>query len=214
VVVTSAQLLSVNVGGVRTIDVGDRAITTAIWKSPAEGRVAVAGVNLSGDDQADREVHGGEHKAVYAYAWEDTLWWQEELGRELEPGNFGENLTLGGVEVAGAVVGERWRVGSALLEVSEPRFPCFKLGLRMGDPTFLKRFAESSRPGAYLRILAEGELGAGDAIEVDLAALPDHGVSMRLLSDALLLDDALIPQALAAPQLIPSLRDWLASRAA
>ena len=84
----------------------------------------------------------------------------------------------------------------------------------MGDPAFVRRFALASRPGAYLRIVAEGELGAGDAIEVDLAALPDHGGSMRLLSDAILLDDTLIPQALAAPQLIPSLRDWLAGRAA
>ena len=92
-------------------------------------------------------MHGGEHKAVYAYAWEDTLWWQEELGRELEPGNFGENLTLSGVDVPEAVVGERWRVGSALLEVSEPRFPCFKLGLRMGDPTV----REALRRGAAHR---------------------------------------------------------------
>ena len=161
---STAQVLFVNVGGVRTVDVGERTITTAIWKSPVEGRVAVCGVNVSGDDQADREVHGGEHKAVYAYAWEDTLWWQRELGRDLEPGNFGENLTLGGVDLPDAVVGERWRVGSALLEVSEPRFPCFKLGLRMGDPRFVKRFAAARRTGAYLRIIEEGDVGAGDPI--------------------------------------------------
>ena len=127
---------------------------------------------------------------------------------------FGENLTTEGIDVSGALVGERWRIGTTLLEVVQPRLPCFKLGLRMGDPAFVRRFALASRPGAYLRIVEEGELGAGDAIEVDLAALPDHGVSMRLLSDAILLDDTLIPQALAAPQLIPSLRDWLAGRAA
>jgi MOSC domain-containing protein YiiM len=160
-VVSTAQVLFVNVGGVRTVDVGDGTVETAIWKSPVEGRVPLRGVNVSGDDQADRSVHGGEHKAVYAYAWEDTLWWQEELGRELEPGNFGENLTLSGVDVPEAVVGERWQVGSALLEVSEPRFPCFKLGLRMGDPRFVKRFAAARRTGTYLRIVEGGDVGAG-----------------------------------------------------
>jgi MOSC domain-containing protein YiiM len=210
VVVTSAQLLSVNVGGVRTIDVGDRTITTAIWKSPAEGRVAVAGVNLSGDDQADREVHGGEHKAVYAYAWEDTLWWQEELCRELEPGNFGENLTLGGIEVAGAVVGERWRIGSVVLEVSEPRFPCFKLGLRMGDPLFVKRFAAARRTGTYLRIVEEGDVGAGDAIE--LVERPGHGVTIGLFAEAYLGDHSLAARLLEAPQVSEAWRDWARSR--
>ena len=188
-VVSTAQVLSVNVGGVRTVDVGDRTITTAIWKSPVEGRVPVRGVNVSGDDQADRSVHGGEHKAVYAYAWEDTLWWQEELGRDLEPGNFGENLTLSGVDVAEAVVGERWRVGSALLEVSEPRFPCFKLGLRMGDPRFLKRFAAARRTGTYLRIVEEGDVGAGDPIEI--VERPDHGVTIGLFAEAYLGDHSL-----------------------
>jgi len=210
-----SRLLSVNVGRPRQVHVRrGRPIYSAIGKAPIEGRVRVEGVNLAGDDQADRRVHGGPDKAVYAYALEEIRQWEDELGRPLGAAAFGENLTTEGIDVSGALVGERWRIGTTLLEVVQPRLPCFKLGLRMGDPTFLKRFAESSRPGAYLRIVAEGELGAGDAIEVDLAALPDHGVSMRLLSDALLLDDALIPQALAAPQLIPSLRDWLASRAA
>ena len=204
-VVSNARVLSVNVGGVRTIDVGDRTITTAIWKSPVEGPVPVRGVNVSGDDQADRSVHGGEHKAVYAYAWEDTLWWQEELGRELVPGNFGENLTLGGIEVPDAVVGERWRVGSALLEVSEPRFPCFKLGLRMGDPRFLKRFAAARRTGTYLRIVEEGDVGAGDRIEI--VARPDHGVTIGLFAEAYLGDHALAERLLEAA-LAPRWREW------
>jgi MOSC domain-containing protein YiiM len=210
----TARVVSVNVGRPRPVDSGRRVIETAIWKLPVAGRVAVRGVNLDGDDQADRTVHGGPDKAVYAYAIEEVRRWEDELRRPLGPAAFGENLTTEGIDVSGALVGERWRIGTTLLEVVQPRLPCFKLGLRMGDPTFLRRFARSSRPGAYLRIVTEGELGAGDAIEVDLAALPDHGVSMRLLSDALLLDDALIPQALAAPQLIPSLREWLAARAA
>jgi MOSC domain-containing protein YiiM len=90
--------------------------------------------------------------------------------------------------------------------------PCFKLGLRMGDPSFVRRFGQASRPGAYLRIVEEGELGAGDAVEVELDALPDHGVTVRLISDAILLDHTLIPQALEAPQLLPSLRGWMTGR--
>jgi MOSC domain-containing protein YiiM len=208
------RILSVNVGRPRLVDTGRRAVSTAIWKSPVEGRVAVRGVNLDGDDQADRSVHGGPDKAVYAYAIEETRRWEEELGRELGPGAFGENLTTEGIDVSGALVGERWRVGTTLLEVVQPRLPCFKLGLRMGDPSFLKRFGHASRPGAYLRIVQEGELGAGDAIEVETAALPDHGVTVRLISDAILLDHRLAAQALAAPQLIPSLREWLTEAAA
>jgi MOSC domain-containing protein YiiM len=201
---------SVNVGGVRTIEVGDRTVTTAIWKSPVAGRVRVAGVNLSGDDQADRTVHGGEYKAVYAYAWEDTLWWQEQLGRELAPGNFGENLTINGVAVADVVIGEHWRVGSALLEASEPRFPCFKLGIRMGDPRFLKRFAAARRTGTYLRIVEEGEIGAGD--EIVVTSRPDHGVTIGLFAEAYLGDHLLAARLLEAPELSPDWRQWAAGR--
>jgi MOSC domain-containing protein YiiM len=208
------RILSVNVGRPRLVDTGRRAVSTAIWKSPVEGRVAVRGVNLDGDDQADRSVHGGPDKAVYAYAIEETRRWEEELGRELGPGAFGENLTTEGIDVSGALVGERWRVGTTLLEVVQPRLPCFKLGLKMGDPAFLKRFGQASRPGAYLRIVEEGELGAGDAIEVDTAGLPDHGVTVRLISDAILIDHGLAAQVLEAPQLIPSLREWLTEAAA
>ncbi len=121
-----------------------RPLMSAIAKSPVEGRVRVAGVNVAGDDQADRRVHGGPDKAVYAYAAEDTAWWAGELGRPLEPGMFGENLTTEGVDVSGALVGERWRVGTVELEVCQPRLPCAKLGLRFGDPRMVKRFG---RPG-------------------------------------------------------------------
>jgi MOSC domain-containing protein YiiM len=207
------KLLSVNVGRPKPVDTGRRTVQTAIWKAPVEGRVAVRGVNLDGDDQADRSVHGGPDKAVYAYAIEETRAWEDELGRELGPGAFGENLTVQGIDVSGALLGERWRVGTTLLEVVQPRLPCFKLGLRMGDPTFVRRFGEASRPGAYLKIVEEGELGAGDDVDVDVAGLPDHGVTVRLLSDAILLDHDLIPQALEAPQLIPSLREWMEGRA-
>jgi MOSC domain-containing protein YiiM len=174
-----AHVLSVNVGRPRPVDTGRRTVRTAIWMAPVEGRVGVRGVNLDGDEQADLRVHGGPDKAVYAYAVEETREWEAELGRELGPGAFGENLTTAGIDVSGALLGERWRIGTTVLEVTEPRLPCFKLGLRMGDPSFVRRFAQASRPGAYLRIVEEGELGAGDAIEVDLDALPDHGVTLR-----------------------------------
>ena len=131
--------------------------------------MAAARLGLHGDVQADRTVHGGADKAVYAYAREDTEWWEGELGRPLEHGAFGENLTLRGVALARthrgaseALVGERWRIGSVLLEVSEPRLPCWKLGARMGDPTMVKRFAKALRTGTYLRVIEAGELGAGD----------------------------------------------------
>jgi MOSC domain-containing protein YiiM len=208
------RLLSVNVGRPQPVQTGRRTVSTAIWKSPVDGRVAVRGVNLDGDDQADRRVHGGPDKAVYAYGIDETRVWESELGRELGPAAFGENLTVDGMDVSGATLGERWRVGTTLLEVVQPRLPCFKLGLRMGDPKFVRRFAEASRPGAYLRIVEEGELGMGDTVAVDAAALPDHGVTMRLLSDAILLDHSLIPQALEAPQLLPWMREWMEEHAA
>ena len=131
---TAGSVLSVNVAQMRQIERHGELVWTGIWKHPVSGPVAVRGVNIEGDDQGDRSVHGGPDKAVYAYAREDIDWWERELGRELPDGIFGENLTLRGVEPAKALVGERWRIGSVLLEVSEPRFPCWKLGVRFGDP--------------------------------------------------------------------------------
>jgi MOSC domain-containing protein YiiM len=209
----TGRLISVNVGLPQVVDTGRRKVETAIWKHPVEGRVKVRGVNLDGDRQADLSVHGGPDKAVYAYALEETRRWEEELGRELGPGAFGENLTTAGVDVSGAVLGERWRVGTTLLEVVQPRLPCFKLGLKMGDPGFLRTFARASRPGAYLKILEEGDLAAGDPIEVDLSSRPDHAVTVRLVSDAMLLDHTLIPRAREAPQLIDTLREQMAELA-
>ena len=204
------RLISVNVGTPKRIDTGARIVETAILKDPVEGRVKVRGINLDGDRQADLTAHGGPNKAVYAYAIEETRRWEEELGRPFGPGAWGENLTTEGVDVSGAVLGERWRIGTTLLEVVQPRLPCFKLALKMGDPTFVRRFGQASRPGAYLKIVEEGELGVGDAIEVDLAGRPDHGVHVRLVSDAMLVDHSLIPRAQAAPQLLDSLREQMA----
>src|SRR5919112_3067033 len=144
------RVASVNVGRPRQLSVRrGRPLMSAIGKAPVDGRVRVAGVNVAGDDQADRRVHGGPDKVVYAYASEDTAWWEAELGRELGPGAFGENLTVAGVDVSGAVIGERWRIGTVELEVCQPRFPCFKLGIRFEDATMVRRFAQAERPGAY-----------------------------------------------------------------
>ncbi|MBS1844406.1 MAG: MOSC domain-containing protein [Actinobacteria bacterium] len=201
------RLISVNVGVPKRIDTGRRIVETAIWKDPVEGRVKLRGVNLDGDRQADLTVHGGPNKAVYAYAIEETARWEEELGRPLGPGAWGENLTTEGVDVSGAVLGERWQIGTTLLEVVQPRLPCFKLALKMEDPTFVRRFAMASRPGAYLKILEEGEIGAGDEIEV--SGRPDHGVDVRLVADAFMLDHSLIPHAKEAPQLLDNLREQM-----
>jgi MOSC domain-containing protein YiiM len=204
---------SVNVGRPRQVSVRrGRPLMSAIGKQPVEGPVRVEGINLAGDEQADRTVHGGPDKAVYAYAAEDAAWWAAELGRDLPPGMFGENLTTEGVDVSGAIVGERWRVGDVELEVCQPRLPCAKLGIRFGDPAMVRRFAEAQRPGAYLRIVREGSLAAGDAIEV--CSRPDHGVSVRLVSAAILLDETLLEDAAAAPALPPSLSRWMLERAA
>jgi MOSC domain-containing protein YiiM len=207
-----ARVVSVNVGAPRLVRWRDRDVLTSIFKDPVAGRVAVQGINLAGDDQADRRVHGGPDKAVYAYAAEDVAWWEEALGRPLGPAAFGENLTTEGVDVSGAVVGERWRIGTAELEVCQPRQPCFKLGLRFGDPLMLRRFAHAGRPGAYLRIVVEGEIGAGDAIEV--VSRPAHGVTIGLVGDAILRDDSLLARAAVAPELPAPLAAWMRERAA
>jgi MOSC domain-containing protein YiiM len=179
------KLISVNVGQVAEFKAG-RAKRSAIVKAPVAGRVAVRGVNVDGDDQADRRVHGGPDQAVYAYAREDYEWWEGELGRELADGTFGENLTLRGVDVSGSLIGDTWAIGSTVLQVTSPRVPCLKLQTRMGEPKFVKRFGAAARPGAYLRILQEGELAAGDAVEI--IQRPTHGVTLLRMNEILLFD--------------------------
>jgi len=204
-------LLSVNVGLPREVEWAGRLETTSIWKSSVEGRVAVRGVNVDGDDQANREVHGGPDKAVYAYALEDTQWWERELGRELEHGNFGENLTVSGVDVTGAVIGERWGVGSVVLEVAQPRIPCWKLGARMNDPSFPVHFAAAGRPGAYLRIVEEGEIGAGDKVRV--GERPEHGLTVGEVARIYHQERGRCAILLRAPELAEGWREWASRRA-
>lgn len=143
----------------------------------------VHGVNLDGDDQADRTAHGGFDKAVYSYAVEDYRYWQETEELAVSPGLFGENLTVRGLDLRDAVVGERWRVGTTVLEVAQPRLPCFKLGIRVGDSGFPRRFQAAGRMGAYLRIIEEGMVAPHDPIEV--ISRPSHGITLRHMLDAL-----------------------------
>ena len=180
-------LVSVNVGAPRRVDWHGRSVRTAIWKDPVDGPVEVRGVNVAGDDQADRRVHGGTHKAVYAYALEDYRWWSEKLGTEIGPGTFGDNLTVEGFDLGEAWVGERWRIGTCTLEVSEPRMPCFKLGIRMGTADFVDLFEIVGRFGTYLRIVEEGTLAAGDAVE--LVSRPVDRLTVAELAESRRTDD-------------------------
>ncbi len=171
------RVLSVNVGRARQFKYHSHLARSAIWKSPVAGRVQARGVNLEGDEQADRQAHGGPDKAIYAYAAEDMRWWEQRLGMALQYGQFGENLTTQGIQVNNALVGERWEIGTTILEVSEPRVPCWRLGVRMNDQMFPRRFADALRPGTYLRIIVEGDLAAGDEIRV--IHRPDHDLTIR-----------------------------------
>ncbi len=200
------RLDAVNVGVPAEHSWLGRMVRTAIFKAPVAGPVAARADNLSGDEQADRSVHGGRDKAVYAYASEDITWWSQQLERPLGPGAFGENLTLSGVEVNTLVVGQRLRIGTVLFEVRQPRLPCFKLGLRMGDRHVPRRFAAADRPGAYLAIVEEGTLQAGD--EVHLGHQPSHGVTVGMIARAYNHDRGLAPRLLAAPSLPEGWRAW------
>lgn len=208
----TAFVASVNVGVPKPIWWRGRLVHTAIWKAPVAGRLALRGVNLAGDDQADRSAHGGPDKAVYAYAHHDLDWWSEQLGRPLPPGTFGENFTIAGLAVSQSLIGERWRVGTALLEVSQPRSPCFKLGIRMNDDAFPRRFAAADRPGAYLRILEGGHVGAGDPVEV--VHRPTHGLTAATISRIYHRDRSQAARLLDVPALAEVLRTWAAERTA
>jgi MOSC domain-containing protein YiiM len=202
----AGKVLSVNVGGVRAFDYNGRPARSAIWKSPVVGRIAARGVNLAGDDQADRIAHGGPDKAVYAYAVEDARWWEREIGRALAFGEFGENLTTEGMDVNDALVGERWQIGTTVLEVSEPRIPCWRLGVRMKDKMFPRRFTEALRPGAYLRIVVEGDVGAGD--EVRVVERPDHDLTIRDVFRIYTRDREEVGRLLVVPQMSESWKRW------
>ncbi len=160
------RLLSVNVGLPRSVERRGRTVRTAIFKEPVLLRVRVGLENVEGDRQADLTVHGGRDKAVYAYDLSGYQHWRRELSRELPFGQFGENLTVEGMPETEVRIDDVYRVGGAVLQVSQPRSPCYKLAMRMELPAFPKAFLASGRSGFYLRVLEEGEIGAGDSIEL------------------------------------------------
>ena len=203
----SARVVAVNVGRPAPLATGRRVVPSAIVKAPVSGPVAARGTNLGGDEQADKVHHGGVDQSVYAYASEDTARWSEELGIELGPAAFGENLTLAGVDVSGARIGERWRIGGAELRVTGPRIPCFKLEARISVPGFQKRFLRAGRPGAYLAIVGEGELQAGEAVQI--VHRPAHDVTVTLVLQALIVDRGRIRElAPARDDMFPKLAGW------
>jgi MOSC domain-containing protein YiiM len=159
------KLLSVNVSLPKEVPHGRETVSTGIFKEPVEGRIMLRTTNLDGDGQADVENHGGVDRAAYAYSVENYDHWRHELGREFAFGQFGENLTVEGVVEDDIHIGDVFHVGGALVEVSQPRPPCFKLGIKMGMAGFPKQFLASGRVGFYLRVLGQGEVDAGDAFE-------------------------------------------------
>jgi MOSC domain-containing protein YiiM len=200
------RVLSINVGRPHEFEYNGRLAKSAIWKAPVAGPVAARGVNLEGDEQADRKAHGGYDKAVYVYAVEDLRWWRGEINRLIEYGGFGENLTTEGVGVNDALVGERWKIGTAVLEVSEPRVPCWRLGVRMNDSMFPRRFTAALRPGAYLRIIAGGYLTAGDEIEV--IEKPNHDLTIRDVFRIYTRDRREVERLLVVPEISQSWKKW------
>jgi MOSC domain-containing protein YiiM len=158
------RIVSLNVGMPREVRWHGRTVETGIFKEPVAERVALGKLNLDGDGQADLTVHGGEYKAVYSYPVEHYEYWKKGLGRELPMGMFGENFTTEGLLEKDAHLGDVYRVGSAEVVVTQPRLPCYKLGVRFGADEMVKRFMASGQTGFYLAVAREGEVGAGDEI--------------------------------------------------
>src|SRR5580700_1402167 len=161
-----ARLLSVNVGLPRDIAWQGKTVHTAVWKAPIEGRRMVRRLNIDGDGQGDLVGHGGEHRAVFVYQIDSYRYWQTQLGRsDFSYGEFGENFTIDGLSDDEVCIGDRYRIGGALFEVTQPRVTCYRIGIRMQEPRMPALLVAHGRPGFYFRVLEEGEVGAGDAIE-------------------------------------------------
>ncbi|MET3986725.1 MOSC domain-containing protein [Streptomyces sp. PvR034] len=210
------ELISLNVGRAAVVDYTDaEGGLTGSDKRPVAGPLRVfapgpkgtGASGVEGDAVCDLRHHGGEHQAVYAYAREDLDWWEGELGRTLPGGIFGENFTTAGLDVTGARVGERWRVGADLvLEVASARIPCRTFQGFLEEESWVKRFTREVRPGAYLRVIEEGSVSPGDPIEV--VHRPDHEVSVGFWFRAFTTERALLPRALAAGDALePEARD-------
>ena len=217
-----AKILSVNVARARSNpDPRAQSKVTGIDKVAAAEAVMVRapgpmhggdGSGLVGDTIGNRKLHGGDDQAVYAYAREDLDAWETQLGRELTHGMFGENLTTSGIDVTGALIGERWRVGTdgLLLEVSAPRTPCRTFAAFLNLNRWIKTFTDAGKPGAYLRVISPGTVHAGDAIVIEYR--PDHDVTIELVFRARMSEPELLPQLLAAEALSAELKAYARKR--
>jgi MOSC domain-containing protein YiiM len=172
------KVVSLSVGGPREVEWEGNPVLTSIYKTPVDRRLQVRTLNIEGDEQSDLTVHGGVDKAVYVYPSEHYEHWRRELpGRDLPWSFFGENLTTEGLLEADVRIGDRFRIGSAEFMVTQPRLPCYKLGIKFGHMDFIKRFLKSGRTGFYLAVTTEGEIGAGDPIELISQADDDLSVT-------------------------------------
>ncbi|MDQ3307271.1 MAG: MOSC domain-containing protein [Actinomycetota bacterium] len=202
----TARVLSINVGTPVVVDWADPVGSTAIMKKPVAGPLRVEELGLVGDQVADTKDHGGIYQAVYAFSREDLDLWAERLGRPIDDGRFGENLTTHGIDVNEALIGEQWRIGTTTLEVIEVRIPCnvFKswMGLSGFDArAWVKRFAAEGRPGPYLRVVEPGHITAGDDITV--VHKPDHDVTVSMMFKAFTTDRSLLPRLLDVGDALP-----------
>jgi MOSC domain-containing protein YiiM len=207
------EIETVAVGQPRVVEWQGRSVRTSIFKSPVAGPARIVRHNVEGDRQADRRVHGGEHKAVYAYDADHYDFWSAALGRELDPASFGENLTIRHFDEARVAIGDVFRVGDAELEAVAPRLPCSKLGLRFGDPGMVRRFAEAGRWGIYFRVVKEGTVRAGDSvtrIHSDPEDVPVYDLARVFLFDRY--DRATIRRLAGHPRIDPGTRDELVQR--
>lgn len=210
------KLMSVNVAQPVAVQHGGRTIRTGIFKKPVTGAIRVEKYNLEGDGQADLDNHGGEHKAVYAYSLDHYAYWRRVLDREeMDYGQFGENLTVAGLDESESCLGDQLRIGSALFTITQPRVPCFKLGIRLDDEKMPKLFSESARTGFYLKVLREGAIEAGD--RVDVIERGYGNVSIRTLFEAYLKPrdpeaSRILARALAVPELSPAWRAHINKR--
>jgi MOSC domain-containing protein YiiM len=172
----SPRVVALSTGVVSDLVIAGQPDHSAIDKHPAAGPVRAGPLGLAGDEHGDTHHHGGLDQALYAYAREDLDWWTERVGRELRNGEFGENVTTSGIDVSAALIGETWRMGEVVVQLTAPRIPCQTFKAWMGEERWVRRFAAAGRPGVYLRVLAEGEITAGDPIEV--LARPEQRVTV------------------------------------
>ncbi|CAB5008459.1 MAG: MOSC domain-containing protein [Actinobacteria bacterium] len=186
-----------------------REAKSGIDKRSVGGPIRFKNEQVENDHIVDRTHHGGYDKAVYAYAREDADWWQRELGNLISNGSFGENLTTSDIDVNAAVVGEQWKIGSTVLEVSQPRIPCRVFAGFWNRPTLIKEFMAAGKPGTYLRIIQEGEISAGDSIHV--IKTPSHGITIRDLYAAKNGDRSKIHEIAAVTQLSAEYQEWAKS---